>query len=192
MIPSTNWQMGKARAGDVSMCPKLQSDCRSSFSVTRSVSCLLSPCSKHSSSFLAEARWSVFLFQCFLVLSITLRFRTSPFLIIYTLYILIRTPSPNLICTTCHSFPLSIMNNLASELEKTLKILHIFKKWCQDICTYLPVPCFSAYEPHKPVQTPTIHTQACLSSFSKLALNIRATQNTKMLSPCKGTELWSL
>lgn len=128
MIPSTNWQMEKARAGDISMCPKLQSDCRSSFIVTWSVSCLLSSCSNHSSSFLPEARWSVFLFQCLLVPPITLRFRTSPFLIIYTLYILKRTPSPNLICTTCHSFHPSITNNLASELEKTLKILHIFLK----------------------------------------------------------------
>lgn len=128
MIPSTNLQMGKARAGDVSMCPKLQSDSRPSFIVTWSVSCLLCPSSNLSSSFLTEARGRVFLFQCLLVPPITLRFRTSPFLIMYTLYILKRTPSPNLICATCRPFPPFIMNNLASELEKTLKILHIFFK----------------------------------------------------------------
>lgn len=39
---------------------------------------LLRPHSNHSSSFLAEARWSVSLFQCLLVPPITLRFRTWP------------------------------------------------------------------------------------------------------------------
>lgn len=140
-----------------------------------------SPCSNHSPGLFAKARQRVFLFQCLFV--------PSPYgselhpSLLNMLYILNKTPStkqplPNPIHTTCHSSSLSVMNNSASEPEKTLKILHIFKKTSsKDVKIFALIYLSHAFPFMKHVST-CKHlkhtTRACLSRFAKLALNIRA------------------
>ena len=116
----------------------------------------------------------------------------------YTLHILRRTPSakrplPNPICAACCSFSPSIVNNSALEPEKTLKsiayFLKDFFKRRQDICTSLPVPCFSVCETRKHVQTPTIHSAGMSLWLCLTCSKHQSCSRYKSFGPCKGTEL---
>lgn len=188
--------MGKARAGDVSTCPKLcsQTAGQALFSLGKSPARQAHALTARPACF-AKARWSVFLFQCLIVPPVTLGIRTSSFLIVHVIH-----PQENSFNQTSSPKPnlrnLSFMNNSASEPEKTLKVLHIFLKdffkRCQDICTYLPVPCFSVYETRKHVQTPTKHNAGMSLRVCLPCSKHQSCLEYKSLSPCKGTELWLL
>lgn len=124
------------------MCPQLCS---------QTVGNAFFSCSNHSPNLLCQSKMEgCSSFQCLLVPPITSRIRTSPFLIAHVAH-----PQENAFTSSnappVARFPPSSRSNLASEPEKTLKYCIFlffffsedFFRRCEDICTYLPVPCFS-------------------------------------------------
>lgn len=147
--------------------PKIvQSDCGPSFTFTWSVSRPPSPCSNRLPGFLCRSKRKRIPFSASPCSSHHLK--DQNFILPYrTRYTSSRELlQPNVLSQTQSArpvvrFPPPSQTTQHQNQRKLLKycifFLKDFFKRCQDICTYLPVPCFSVYETRKHVQTPTIH-----------------------------------